>query len=590
MKRKQHIALLLTGAILLSSMLPFAPSQEMQAARKPRLSAKKVTITKGKTKTVSLKGISAKKIKKVTWKTDKKRVAAVKRKGTCSAKITGKNVGKAVVTAKIRLKKTKKPVVLKLKVTVQKKKSKKPMSTTPARTSSAPAVQTPCGIIPTPLPSQTPPAILTTPSPSHTPAPEEPVRTPESILEAYDGIFEYMGTCANYYGYGVKKDQLRNQSTLNFIKKQFNSITLENEMKPDPVLGRYSTTGYKVKKLTVAQAKAKGYYIPDTYTETYVPELDLGTVDSTLETLEKEGLKMRAHTFVWHQQTPPWFFTKNYDGETAVDVATMDARLEFFIRTVMRHVMDKEKELTGTNGTLVYAWDVVNEYIHRFHDAGAKSWTDVYGDMGLEPSYIKRAFEIAYEELERYGVQDTVALYYNDYDTYDCADDIVRLINFINNEEMDSTGKPVNICNGIGMQSHVTVGAVSVADYGAALDKFLATGLEVSITELDASINYAKTGEKDDYGYDKWAYTNLGQTAEDQADYMKQLMETIVSRQKNRDISVNPKGIVSVTVWGLFDGCSWKANTEPLLFGDSINDPKPSYYAFLKASDIWYKN
>ena len=106
----------------------------------------------------------------------------------------------------------------------------------------------------------------------------------------------------------------------------------------------------------------------------------------------------------------------------------MDARLEFFIRNVMRHVMDKEKELTGSAGTLVYAWDMINEYIHRTHAATRISWHNVYGDMGLEPSYVKKAFEIAYEELENYGVQDKVVLYYNDYDTYDCADDIVSQI------------------------------------------------------------------------------------------------------------------------------------------------------------------
>ena len=29
------------------------------------------------------------------------------------------------------------------------------------------------------------------------------------------------------------------------------------------------------------------------------------------------------------------------------------------------HVMDKEKELTGSAGSIVYALDVVNEYLHR---------------------------------------------------------------------------------------------------------------------------------------------------------------------------------------------------------------------------------
>ena len=70
---------------------------------------------------------------------------------------------------------------------------------------------------------------------------------------------------------------------------------------------------------------------------------------------------------------------------------------------------------------------------------------------------------------------------------------------------------------------------------------------------------------------------------EDQAAYMKAIMETIVTKHLNRDKTVNPKGITGVTIWGLFDSCSWRSNI-PLLFGSGINDPKPSFYAFLEAA------
>ena len=381
--------------------------------------------------------------------------------------------------------------------------------------------------------------------------------TLDSIKDTYKDIFQYMGTCANYYGYGAKKDQLTTPKLVNFIKRQFNSVTLENEMKPDTVLGN----SYSKKLISVEEARKLGYYIPDNYADDEVPQLSLDAVDKTLEFCAQNNIKMRAHTLMWHQQTPNWFFAEDYSGKTPTTPEVMDARLEFFVRTVMRHVMDKEVELTGEAGSLVYAWDVTNEYIHRTNEPTDPSWMDVYGDMGLQPSYVKKAFTIAYEELENRGLQNDVTLFYNDYDEYDCADDIVSLVNFINSDK--------KVCGGIGMQSHLTGPENPTIDlYAETLDKFLATGLEVQVTELDAEV---KGAENDEEGL------------AEQAAYMKAIMETIVKKQLNRDKNANPKGITGVTVWGLYDSCSWRNNI-PLLFGSGINDPKPSFYAFIEAA------
>lgn len=85
-------------------------------------------------------------------------------------------------------------------------------------------------------------------------------------------------------------------------------------------------------------------------------------------------------------------FGIDYDAdEDAVDEDTMDARIDFYVSTVMDHVMQKEKEIAGETGKIVYAWDVVNEYLHRGR-AWSLNWTSVYGDMKGTPSYVKRAF------------------------------------------------------------------------------------------------------------------------------------------------------------------------------------------------------
>lgn len=375
-----------------------------------------------------------------------------------------------------------------------------------------------------------------------------------SLKDSYNGIFERFGNVLNYETVWNNGTQLQDEKIMQFAQKQFNSFTLENEMKPDFIFSEWSDV------ISVDEAKALGYVIPDNYKESMVLQLSFDTVDRILEQAKKYGIPMRAHVLMWHQQTANRFFKTDYDNNKgAVSKEVMDARLEFYIKTVMKHVMEKEKSLTGKAGTLVYCWDVTNEYIHRTNDPRETSWMDVYGDMGLQPTYVKKAYQVAYEMLKQYNVQNEVTLFYNDYDEYFCADDIVTLVNYIN------SGEETNICGGIGMQSHMSVEEPSLELYGETLDKFLATGLQVHVTELDIQI---------DEGKDEDA----------QAEKYKGIFSTIRDRHEKRDKTVNPRGVTCVTVWGLLDKDSWRSESSPLLFGTGLNDPKPAFYSVLEAA------
>lgn len=377
----------------------------------------------------------------------------------------------------------------------------------------------------------------------------------ESILKAYEDIFPYMGTCVNYNGFREgAKNQLTTAETLNFIKKHFNSISLEDEMKPSSVinLGWFST------KLTKAEAKEKGYILPDNYTEEYVPELKFDTLDKVLEVAYKNNLKLRGHTLLWHQQTPAAFFTVDYDGNTKVSEEVMNARLEFYIRTVMEHLIQKEKALTGEAGSIIYTWDVANEYLHRTIDPTSVSWMDIYGNQGLEPEYVKKAFQLAYDVLKKYGIEKKVTLLYNDYDTYNAANNVISLIEYINRGESEK------ICAGVGMQSHMSVSYPTVQKYASAVSAFAEAGLEIQVTELDI-------------GYD----TTQGQTEQNQADTYKGIMEALVKAKKDG------ANITGVTVWGILDIGSWRAATNPLLFAETIGEPKLAFYTFIEAAKSW---
>lgn len=375
-----------------------------------------------------------------------------------------------------------------------------------------------------------------------------------SIKETYQDYIPYWGTCVSYNGWGAT--QIKSPNTMSFVKKHYNSITLENEMKPNSILGG------QVNKVSLDEAQKEGLVIPDNYPEDFVPSLNFETIDGVMELAAANDLKLRGHTLQWHQQTPSWFFTKGYSGGQVTDPDIMDARLEYYVKNVVKHVIDKEISLGKNPGDIVYVWDVSNEYLHRTSDPDRTSWVDVYGNLGMKPTYVKKAFEVAYSVLKDYNAQESVKLFVNDYNTYDEVKLYLSLVEYINE------GEEANICGGFGMQSHIDVQRPTLEHFLKALDAFIATGLEVQLTELDVTINYANK--------------NAGLTDDDQTAYVKELMAGIVSSQKNRPAGT--KGITGVSVWGLYDSVSWRRESNPLFF-KYFSVPKDSYYEVIAAAE-----
>jgi len=356
------------------------------------------------------------------------------------------------------------------------------------------------------------------------------VNAASNSLLAYTNAVGKMGTCINLH-------QLRDSNTLNGLKKHYNSITLENENKPDAILGG------SARLISVADAKKKGYFIPSNYREGNVPDLNFSTVDEVLKICKQNGLSYRAHTLVWHAQTPSWFFKQGYNGGRGnVSQAEMDARLEFYVKSVMNHIYDNQ------NGSVCYAWDVANEYIH----ANNSGWQQIYGGVNTRPEFLKKAFTFAKQVLNQRGLSNNVKLFYNDYNTYMDCDKIISMVNFIN-----GSGK---VCDGVGMQSHLSTDFPSVDYYMSALDKFIKQGYEVQITELDCK----------------------GKNEGDQANYMYNLMKRILQAKKNGG------KITGITYWGLYDSVSWRGSDNALLFRNSMSTPKQSYHKVIQAYDDVY--
>ncbi len=114
---KRLLLVICTGIVTFSA--GFLADGKVEAAVKtPALSKKNASLTVGKSVTLKVKK-GTDNIKKVTWKSDKKKIATVKKSGTLGGKVTAKAEGNATITAKVKT--AKKTYTLKCKVTCKKK-------------------------------------------------------------------------------------------------------------------------------------------------------------------------------------------------------------------------------------------------------------------------------------------------------------------------------------------------------------------------------------------------------------------------------------------------------------------------------------
>lgn len=404
-----------------------------------------------------------------------------------------------------------------------------------------------------------------------------------SIKDVFDPVFGKTGTCIN-------PNQLEDPEILAYVKKNYSSLSLENDMKPDSVLQAWSRPLISTE---TAKGKTGDYVIPESYQEAQVPELNYRTIDKVMKIAKENGLKIRYHVLVWHAQTPEWFFKEDYstdENAKYVSPETMYARMEMYIRSVIHHVYTLDG---GAYRDVVYTWDVVNEYFANNPD---KNWSAVFGnrkenqnDPGFgntKPEFVKRAFEIAYDELEKLELEQFIPLMYNDFNTYQRTNEIIELINFINSGSK-------KVCAGVGMQSHVSSrGSFSSVDnYINTLQSFLEEGFQVQITELDVASwdteEVEENGTKVTYLKDEngqrlpspLPHEEKMAGYEVQAQYVSDLTKRLINLQRDYHYQIN-----GLTWWGMYDGMSW-VKSHALMFHEDLYDAKPSYYAFMQAAE-----
>ena len=328
----------------------------------------------------------------------------------------------------------------------------------------------------------------------------------DSLKDAFQGKFKI----------GTSVSPFELNSGGEFIKKHFNSITPENELKPDSILSQQGCQQYGNNVNTIVN-------------------FGQGT-RQTLSFCERNRIPLRGHTFVWYSQTPDWFFRENfnqYGNYVSRDI--MDKRLESFIKNTFELLRKDFPSLE------IYSYYVCNELFLNdgggLRPASNSNWIRVYGD----DSFVVNAFRYA-----RKYAPSGCKLYLNDYNEY-----VPAKTQDIYNMAMKL--KAEGVIDGIGMQSHLDVSYPSAALYNSCIEKFLSTGLEVQISELDITTN----GDLNS-----------------QASLFKEIF-TIAVKNANR--------IPALTVWGTNDSISWRRNQNPLLFSAGYT-PKPAYNAVMQVA------
>ena len=360
-----------------------------------------------------------------------------------------------------------------------------------------------------------------------------------ALKDAYKNYFDY-------FGFAVPEMQLNNADIMKGVSYQASCFTCENECKPDFIFN------WAIPEQLVDFTAEDGrvYKVPASLE-------GFGRLDKILGIAKKYKMIMRGHVLVWHNQTPDWFFKEGYRSNGGfVDKATMNARLEWYIKSVLEHVKAWEDKHNGGK-RIIMTWDIVNEACtdSAWTDNPLRTespWFNIYSD----DTFIVNAFRYA----NRYAPSD-VKLAYNDYNCY--IPTKTKAICKIVQDIRASKDARIDV---IGMQSHISMTYPSTYAYEAAVKTFLELGLDVQVTEMEIAFGGKLATQEE--------------LAKLYADYFKLFL-------KYRK-SGNNKGICGVTLWGTRDEVSWIRNNSdamnkvqrPLLF-EKDYQCKPAFFSVL---------
>ena len=259
------------------------------------------------------------------------------------------------------------------------------------------------------------------------------------------------------------------------------------------------------------------------------------------------NLKMRGHTMVWHSQTPAAFF--NDDKGNPLTKEQVFARLKIY----MTAVMNRYKDVT-------FCWDVVNEAISDKEGETYRTESPWYKACGKD--YLAFAFRTAR------SINPNIKLVYNDYNLVNPAK-LERACIVL--KELVDAGVPIDA---VGLQGHWS-NDITAEMLQTVIDRMTAMGLKIQVTELDVTTYTSYHGD------------GARHQVQETQPYSKEVEDRLADSYKRffEVLHKNIGKITSVTFWGLDDSRTWlngfpvRGRTDyPLLFDKDLK-PKKAYYS-----------
>ncbi len=414
-----------------------------------------------------------------------------------------------------------------------------------------------------------------------------PAGPPTTLKDAYKDYF-YIGVAVNRLvttgETNVQADNANRtpeqlEKDIALVKKQFNSIVNENDLKPSLIHPNPGPDGY-----------------------------DFEPGDAYVKFGEDNDMYITGHTLLWHSQVPRWFFQAaeteetsgvfNFNNQVFGQVAPQagerggrggrggaggfgdrgfggfggrggfnsgpPATREELIETMREHIHTVVSRYKGK----IKVWDVVNEALG---DSDAPNmlrnsqWTQIIGD-----DFIALAFKFAHE------ADPDAILRYNDYSLENKGrrDKLKKLVKQLQDQDI-----PIHA---IGTQTHIN--SNTTFEHMDEVFSDLATiGLPIHVTELDMNVSVRGQRSTGANVADNASVTGgpiISDADRIQSEAYANLFRALIKHKDSVEL---------VVFWGVNDAVSWRASGKPLLF-DGEDNPKPAFEAVMNVAIEAKKN